>query len=177
MYNMNDEIDKQSILNDLESINFFNNNEISKNFVQNLYNQLMNNFPYLMQNVNIDEMEFLIEQFDLQNGVNKNNIRELIVFLKKYNNDVNQSKEQYLENNIQENMSEITDAINIFNNMVENNDETSHPQYLMQQENEFLKVISTDPGPNWYDFGMGAGTMVFLIGIKILNDKETFQIV
>ena len=45
----------------------------------------------------------------------------------------------------------------------------------MKQENEFLKVISTDPGPNWYDFGMGAGTMIFLIGIKILNDKETFQ--
>ena len=36
-------------------------------------------------------------------------------------------------------------------------------------------MISEDPGPNWYDFGMGAGTMVFLILIKILNDKETFE--
>ena len=36
-----------------------------------------------MQNVNINEMEFLITQFNLHNGVNKNNIRELIHFLKK----------------------------------------------------------------------------------------------
>ena len=46
-----------------------------------------------MQNVSINEMEFLITQFNLHNGVNKN-IRELIHFLKEYNKDVNESKER-----------------------------------------------------------------------------------
>ena len=42
--------------------------------------------------------------------------------------------------------------------------------FIEQVVTFFQEVISTDPGPNWYDFGMGAGTMIFLILIKFLND-------
>ena len=32
-------------------------------------------------------------------------------------------------------------------------------------------MIGTDPGPNWYDVGMGAGTIVFILLIQFLNAK------
>ena len=36
---------------------------------------------------------------------------------------------------------------------------------------EQFQVIGTDPGPNWYDVGMGAGTIVFILSIQFLNAK------
>ena len=146
MYNMEDEIDKQSLLNELEDLDFFKSNVISHEFVQNLHYQLTNNFPSLMQNVNINEMEFLITQFNLHNGVNKNNIRELIHFLKKYNKDVNESKEQYMDN-IQD-MNEISDAIDIFNNLTENENNLENESQQKDINNYINLTQSTKDNPN-----------------------------
>ena len=44
--------------------------------------------------------------------------------------------------------------------------------YFIEQVYTFFEqVIGTDPGPNWYDVGMGAGTIVFILSIQFLNAK------
>ena len=66
MYNMDNDIDKQSIVNELYSMNYFDNeddNQIDL-FNLSLYKKLNNNFPELMKNIDLEDMDYIIERFN-----------------------------------------------------------------------------------------------------------------
>ena len=100
MYNHMD--DKQSILNDLQMMNFFGDSTEEttnkhNNFQIKLFKQLKYNFPKLMTNISLDDMDYIITNFNLsdQNYITKNNIKKLIQFLKIHDTIKQQEKKEF----------------------------------------------------------------------------------
>ena len=101
MYNISENMNnKQSIINKINIMNYFDEDSSSEEEINrfniSLYNQLNNNFPYLMKTIKIEDMDYLIEKFNLNNK-NKN-IKLLLQFLKKRNDDYYKNLNEYIYN-------------------------------------------------------------------------------
>ena len=157
MYN-NHMDDKQSILNDLQMMNFFgDSNEETNTKTQNhfqikLFKQLKYNFPNLTKHVSLEDMDYIITQFNLskQNYINKENIKKLIQFLKIHDTLKQQEKtqfEQKIEHNIQQQQfnktnsyEEISTAIDFFNQITDNDD--NHNNQINNNNNRDIAKVT-----------------------------------
>lgn len=147
MYNMSDKTDgktdqeKQSIVNQINQLNLFENNY---DFNYKLFQKLNKSFPKLMKHIDLEDMDYIIDRFNLTEKFKKQNIKQLILFLKqvnlKYDEQAKQQEEE-LQSQIKQDKdyNEINNAIDFFNHLTSDNLETEYNTYEEPQlhKNEY----------------------------------------
>ena len=132
-YNLN------QILDEININGYFSKK--NDNFKEELFKQLKSNFSFLMRNTEINDMDYIIETFNLQTSENvKQNITELITYLNTKNN-----KNISVEKNILK-KHQFNDAIKLFNKLSNHKTNKTNKTNIENQinNNEIPEKINFD---------------------------------